>query len=786
MYLQTTYPWVKTPAIISAPMRLISLAPLAVAVSRAGGLGFISAGTDVNDLETHLQEASSLVEQEPIEGASTSTLPIGVGFINWGADLKISLQAVKRFRPAAVWFFAPYNSSDLVEWSHAMREATEGETKVWIQVGSVKDALDAAKLCKPEAIVVQGSDAGGHGLERGAGIITLFPETADALKEAGFEHISLIAAGGIAEGRGVSACLALGAEGVVMGTRFLASTEVQIAKGYQDAVLRARDGGVSTIGGRGIINQSFLDAKDGKVTEENKQAYAEALKRGDLGWSEDGRLTAYAGTGVGMIHQVQPAREILEEIRTERKAFPVGHEKKDKQFSNVFQHHVWDPSQHTSLISGQELKANIKDLRRTAGGDIRPSNKVEGQEPGSGGELAFNPGTLSENQMQRSRPISYVKHKGKARDSFGSNDLKIQAPIPLQGLPPSKEAGRHKGDGPMELSLGSEGDACSHAQQTILPIDLLNKGTREDDPSSSQIKLFPQAKWSQGPYVPSVMPSVVVQAVPSTSWARAAAYHTSVKRGYSAAAAASATLETTDTSKVQEDQVHGTGALNRHQAGSPLGYHIPLARMRESMRASTSSRSAYWQYTLYEGPKREKVIVHYCKSLETTERISKLFLNEDIIGFDIEWTPAATVKDGIRKNVATIQIASEERIAIFHIARFSKGNRVEDLVAPSFKQIMESPSITKVGVSVKSDCTRLRKFMNIDSRGTFELSHLYKLVRFASDDVKKINKKLVSLATQVEEHLMLPLFKDEKVRASDWSEELDYEQIYCELPPRMR
>lgn len=317
-------------------MRLIALAPLAVAVSRAGGIGFIGAGTDeVIDLESHLEQASKLIAQDPIEGASTSTLPIGVGFCNWGADLNTSLQAIKRFRPAAVWFFAPYENSDLIKWTHATREVTQGETKIWIQVGSVQDALDVAKQCKPEVIVVQGSDAGGHGLEQSASIITLFPEAADALKEAGFEHISLVAAGGIAEGRGVSASLALGAEGVVMGTRFLASTEAQIAKGYQDAVIRARDGGVSTvrtkvydilrgttgwpqrIGGRGIINQSFHDAKDGNVTEENKKAYAEALKRGDLGWSEDGRLTAYAGTVVGMIDKVQPAREILEKTRRE-------------------------------------------------------------------------------------------------------------------------------------------------------------------------------------------------------------------------------------------------------------------------------------------------------------------------------------------------------------------------------------------------------------------------------------------------------------------------------------
>ncbi|KAL8932637.1 MAG: hypothetical protein Q9211_006206 [Gyalolechia sp. 1 TL-2023] len=342
-------------------------------------------------------------------------------------------------------------------------------------------------------------------------------------------------------------------------------------------------------------------------------------------------------------------------------------------------------------------------------------------------------------------------------------------------------------DARRELRHESQTHSRSQVQQASSPIYLPSKATRKDDFSSSQVKRFPQVTWSLYPHSQSNQSSVDSGAVVNNLWPRAAAYHTSANRRCStAAAAATAALETTDTSKANEDdQVGGTGAMNKHQVRSPLGYHISSDTMRKSMLASRSSRSAYWQYTLYEGPKKEKVKVHYCKSLETSERISKLFLNESVIGFDIEWKPAATVKDGIRKNVATIQLATEERIALFHVARFSKGDKVEDLVAPSFKQIMESPSITKVGVSVKSDCTRLRKFMNIDSRGLFELSHLYKLVRFASDDVRKINKKLVSLATQVEEHLMLPMYKDDNVRASDWSEELNYEQIYCELAPHI-
>ena len=84
------------------------------------------------------------------------------------------------------------------------------------------------------------------------------------------------------------------------------------------------------------------------------------------------------------------------------------------------------------------------------------------------------------------------------------------------------------------------------------------------------------------------------------------------------------------------------------------------------------------------------------------------------------------------------------------------------------------------GVGIKADCTRLRKYLSIDSQGILELSHLYKLVKFASGDAKKINKAMVSLAQQVEEHLQLPLEKGD-VRTGDWSnsQDLTYKQTQC-------
>ena len=313
-------------------MRLIALAPLAVAVSQAGGLGFIGAGSDWTDLAFHLEHAKALLLANNIK---SEVLPIGVGFINWGADFQLALDILANNIPAVAWFFAPERNQDLRRWSIEVRGVTQGRTKIWIQIGTVADAVEVANLCNPDVLVVQGADAGGHGLERGAGIITLLPEVADAMQAIGKSNIELVAAGGIADGRGVAACLALGAEGVVMGTRFLASKEANIAKGYQDDVLKSSDGGVTTArskvydtlrgttgwphryGGRGIINESYLDAVNGEVTDEMKRLYEEALTKGDEGWGEHGRLTAYAGTAIGLVHQVLPAHDIVFEVRSQ-------------------------------------------------------------------------------------------------------------------------------------------------------------------------------------------------------------------------------------------------------------------------------------------------------------------------------------------------------------------------------------------------------------------------------------------------------------------------------------
>ena len=155
-----------------------------------------------------------------------------------------------------------------------------------------------------------------------------------------------------------------------------------------------------------------------------------------------------------------------------------------------------------------------------------------------------------------------------------------------------------------------------------------------------------------------------------------------------------------DSSHSEIGQSEGRPASDLKTFSSPLGFHIPEYRMRNAMLAEPTSTASYWHFTLYQGPggDGDKVKVHYCKSKENTEKIAQLFLDKEIIGFDIEWQPNASAADGITRNVALIQVASEERVLLAHIARYpnaaisEKEQRTEDFVAPSLKKIMYGTS----------------------------------------------------------------------------------------------
>ena len=305
---------------------------LAVEVTLAGGLGFIGGTTDVT---AELELASSIMARDSSFPEHTDkTLPIGVGFLVFITDIEKVLHAVAKWKPKVVWLFAAKRLQDYQVWAEKIREATAGESQIWIQLGSVAAALEVLRTAKPEVVVAQGSDAGGHGFDRGAGIISLIPEMRDELDQNEFKNVSIVAAGGIADGRGVAAALTLGAEAVVMGTRFLASKEVRISDDkYRQAVLQGKDGGQYTVrnkvfdelrgpsiwpegyDGRAVVSTSYRELLDGASTEElrSKAMKAEEDKGKDYG--VNGRSAVWAGTGIGLVNTVQSARYIVLEVR---------------------------------------------------------------------------------------------------------------------------------------------------------------------------------------------------------------------------------------------------------------------------------------------------------------------------------------------------------------------------------------------------------------------------------------------------------------------------------------
>lgn len=297
---------------------------LVSAVTKAGGFGFFAAGVSLTTISTELDSICKALNHAP----GSTPLPIGIGVLNWGADLQATVEIVRKYVPAAVWLFSPKKAEDLEDWSRSIKSASQGKTAIWVQIGSVAQAVEAAKYAKPDVLVVQSSDAGGHGLEKGAGITSLVPEIDDALQHS----IPLVAAGGISDGRGVAAALALGAQGAVLGTRFLASFEAEVSKQHQSNVIDTTDGGQSTIrtrffdelrtpnhwpheiDGRGIINQAYKDHENGASVKQIQDAQA-GSKDDERAWNS--YITNWAGTGIGLVNTVKAAGYIVVETREE-------------------------------------------------------------------------------------------------------------------------------------------------------------------------------------------------------------------------------------------------------------------------------------------------------------------------------------------------------------------------------------------------------------------------------------------------------------------------------------
>ncbi len=298
-----------TMPILSAPMGFVAGGKLAAAVTAAGALGIIGGGYG---------DADWLVR----EFAAAGNERVGCGFITWSLAKQPELLArVLSHAPAAVML----SFGDPAPFAPMIRASG---TRLICQVQTIAHTQTALD-CGADIIVAQGSEAGGHGALRAT--LTLVPEVADLLARASPATL-LVAAGGIADGRGLAACLMLGADGVMLGSRLWASPEALVHPNHQRAALAVTGDGTirqkSADIARGydwpdeftgrVLRTAFVERWHGREVEH--RAVAEAARPAYLAAVSEGRTDesgVFVGEAVGLMHDVSPVAEILSRVTRE-------------------------------------------------------------------------------------------------------------------------------------------------------------------------------------------------------------------------------------------------------------------------------------------------------------------------------------------------------------------------------------------------------------------------------------------------------------------------------------
>jgi nitronate monooxygenase len=294
--------------ILSAPMDTIAGARLAAAVSAAGGFGILGGGYG----------DKAWLERETAKLAAAS-VPFGIGFITWSLAKKPELLDIALdAKPRAVML--SFGDSE----PFAPRIKSAGAL-LFCQVQTeemARAALDAGA----DILIAQGTEAGGHGASRTT--IDIVP----AIVDLAAGRVPVVAAGGIADGRGLAAMMMLGASGVLLGTRFYASQECDGTEEAKRLICDASSG--ATVRGvifdlsrnnvwpapftaRSLIN-GHLRRWTGHEVELLQSMTAVAAEYAAAREARNFDIAAvFAGEAVGLIHDIPPAAEIVERIVSE-------------------------------------------------------------------------------------------------------------------------------------------------------------------------------------------------------------------------------------------------------------------------------------------------------------------------------------------------------------------------------------------------------------------------------------------------------------------------------------
>ncbi len=294
--------------IIQGGMVWIANAELAAAVSNAGGLGLISPtagmnrnGSQVENLKKQIEIARSLTSKPFGVNLPILNNPQIEELVATVIDAKVKVVVTAAGNPAL--------------YTNRLKEAG---IKVLHVVAAVRHAQSAERR-GVDAVIAEGYEAGGHnGLDE-LTTFTLIPQVVDAVK------IPVIAAGGIADARGVVAALALGADGVQMGTRFVATYECIAHPNFKEAIVRASDTD-TVITGRKIgptrilkneVAAKLLEMEAAGASVEELLAFI-GSSRSRAGQFEGDMVNgqAYCGAIAGMIKEIKSVSQVIQDIVT--------------------------------------------------------------------------------------------------------------------------------------------------------------------------------------------------------------------------------------------------------------------------------------------------------------------------------------------------------------------------------------------------------------------------------------------------------------------------------------
>ncbi|KAA1468752.1 2-nitropropane dioxygenase [Dentipellis sp. KUC8613] len=315
---------VRTPVVL-APMAGASGGALASQVTLGGGFGFLAPTYDGSEKFRDQLRIARTNLNVPAQG-----LPIGVGFLGWRLEMPDSphvelLKIALENQVQAIWLACGNDTARWVEYirKHDRETGKDRKTLIFIQVGTVDQAIAAVNEFKPDVLVAQGNESGGHGIAAAPPLFTLVSQILAALPSG--TAPPLLAAGGIINGSQVAAYLTLGASGAVLGTRFLLTPETLYSDSRKQAILAAKPnstvrsgmfdvlnntlGWPSGVDGRGLRISAVEEAHAGANVDEVKQKFAEGAKQGD-----PGSTVVYAGIGAESINEIKPAKDIVHEL----------------------------------------------------------------------------------------------------------------------------------------------------------------------------------------------------------------------------------------------------------------------------------------------------------------------------------------------------------------------------------------------------------------------------------------------------------------------------------------